>query len=52
MGLATVYGEGINAKPAPDVMINWKGNDSKITELNNEASPKAKEHCDGTTCNL
>lgn len=28
-GEATVYGEGINAKPAPEVMEHWTGNDSK-----------------------
>ena len=28
-GSATVYGEGINAKPAPEVMEQWSGNDSR-----------------------
>ena len=28
-GTATVYGEGINAKPAPEVMEKWIGNDGK-----------------------
>jgi catechol 2,3-dioxygenase-like lactoylglutathione lyase family enzyme len=28
-GEATVYGEGINAKPAPEVMDKWTGNDTK-----------------------
>ena len=28
-GTATFYGEGLNAKPAPDEMENWSGNDSK-----------------------
>jgi len=27
-GKATVYGEGINARPAPEVMEKWSGNDS------------------------
>jgi len=27
-GTATVYGEGINARPAPDVMEKWAGNDA------------------------
>lgn len=27
-GSATVYGEGINARPAPEVMEKWSGNDS------------------------
>lgn len=31
-GTATVYGEGINAKPAPEFMEQWTGNDSKIGE--------------------
>jgi len=26
-GTATVYGEGINARPAPEVMEKWAGND-------------------------
>lgn len=26
-GTATVYGEGINARPAPEVMDQWTGND-------------------------
>jgi hypothetical protein len=26
-GSATVYGEGINARPAPEVMQHWTGND-------------------------
>lgn len=28
-GSATIYGEGINAKPAPEVMEKWEGNDGK-----------------------
>lgn len=28
-GAATVYGEGINARPAPEVMEHWAGNDAK-----------------------
>lgn len=28
-GTATVYGEGINARPAPEVMEHWTGNDAK-----------------------
>jgi hypothetical protein len=28
-GTTTVYGEGINAKPAPKVMEKWTGNDGK-----------------------
>jgi catechol 2,3-dioxygenase-like lactoylglutathione lyase family enzyme len=32
-GTATVYGEGINARPAPEVMEQWKGNDGKNASL-------------------
>ena len=32
-GEATVYGEGINARPAPDVMEKWEGNDGKAIIL-------------------
>ena len=32
-GTATVYGEGINARPAPDVMEQWTGNDGRNAEL-------------------
>jgi catechol 2,3-dioxygenase-like lactoylglutathione lyase family enzyme len=32
-GTATVYGEGINAKPAPEVMEQWTGNDRKTAAL-------------------
>ena len=28
-GSATIYGEGINARPAPGVMEQWQGNDAK-----------------------
>jgi predicted lactoylglutathione lyase len=30
-GSATFYGEGVNAKPAPQVMEQWSGNDRKTT---------------------
>lgn len=32
-GEATVYGEGINARPAPEVMEKWAGNDGKAIKL-------------------
>lgn len=32
-GDATVYGEGTNAKPAPEVMEQWTGNDRKKVVL-------------------
>lgn len=28
-GTATVYGEGVNARPAPEVMDQWSGNDGE-----------------------
>ena len=33
-GTATVYGEGINAKPAPEVMEQWSGNDGRAATAN------------------
>lgn len=44
-GTATVYGEGINARPAPEVMEKWDGNDgidAVVTEAVSEAA------CDGS----
>lgn len=32
-GSATVYGEGKNARPAPDVMEKWAGNDSRQANI-------------------
>ena len=32
-GTATIYGEGINARPAPDVMEKWTGNDGINAEI-------------------
>ncbi|MCU4164698.1 ArsI/CadI family heavy metal resistance metalloenzyme [Carboxylicivirga caseinilyticus] len=32
-GLATVYGEGIYARPAPEEMEQWTGNDGKTAKL-------------------
>ena len=32
-GTATVYGEGINSRPAPEIMDIWTGNDSKKSEI-------------------
>lgn len=42
-GTATVYGEGINAKPAPEVMEKWNGNDNIDAELIKDDSS-----CDGS----
>jgi catechol 2,3-dioxygenase-like lactoylglutathione lyase family enzyme len=35
-GTATVYGEGINARPAPEVMEQWTGNDSLSVKKENQ----------------
>ncbi len=32
-GTATVYGEGINSRPSPEVMEQWSGSDSKNSEV-------------------
>lgn len=34
-GTATVYGEGINARPAPEIMEKWAGNDGIDASPNN-----------------
>lgn len=44
-GDATVYGEGINARPAPEVMEKWNGNDSIDARKPAEV---ATASCDGT----
>lgn len=43
-GTATVYGEGINARPAPEIMQQWAGNDSLKAAL----LPKEEAACDGS----
>ncbi|HZY26122.1 MAG TPA: ArsI/CadI family heavy metal resistance metalloenzyme [Bacteroidales bacterium] len=45
-GTATVYGEGINARPAPEVMEQWTGNDGK-----NAAPETTEKTCDNGSCN-
>ena len=47
-GTATVYGEGINARPAPEVMEQWTGNDAKDVLLPVE---EIKETLNDTSCN-
>lgn len=44
-GSATVYGEGINAKPAPEVMDQWTGNDGK-----NAKQETVSDTCDNGNC--
>mgnify|MGYP000014271678 CR=1 FL=1 len=43
-GEATVYGEGEHARPAPEVMQQWKGNDAV------DAQPVVKAPCCSPTC--
>lgn len=44
-GTATVYGEGINARPAPEVMQQWDGNDGLVALV---PEPVAAFACDGS----
>lgn len=44
-GTATVYGEGINARPAPEVMEKWGGNDGLDALV---AEPVEAPACDGS----
>ncbi|TYP98020.1 hypothetical protein C7447_103188 [Tenacibaculum adriaticum] len=41
-GTSTVYGEGINARPAPEAMAKWNGND------NIEMKVEDTKNCDGS----
>lgn len=55
-GSATVYGEGNNAKPAPDVMEQWTGNDGKsaMSEpvfMSSEKNFEENEAFSTTCCN-
>ncbi|WP_324721288.1 VOC family protein [Salinimicrobium sp. HB62] len=55
-GTATVYGEGINAKPAPEVMEQWTGNDGKVGEKagrfkESEKILKKSSSCSTSVCN-
>lgn len=49
-GTATVYGEGINARPAPEVMEQWTGNDGKDAALETPAVVN-ENSCDNGSCN-
>lgn len=42
-GTTTIYGEGINAKPAPEVMEKWTGNDSNTVLIQKEDITKTCE---------
>ena len=48
-GTATVYGEGINARPAPEVMEQWTGNDGKNATLETITVPE--KTCENGSCN-
>ncbi len=48
-GSATVYGEGINSRPAPEVMGQWMGNDSIDAEL---PQPAEKNSCESGACSV
>lgn len=41
-GEATVYGEGVNARPSPENMEQWTGNDSKKAVIQ---EPKSSVEC-------
>lgn len=47
-GSSTVYGEGENARPAPETMEAWGGNDSKKAEIPKNQTPEVKEKSCGT----
>jgi hypothetical protein len=47
-GTSTVYGEGINARPAPEVMEQWKGNDNK--KASPEIKLQAENSCNSVSC--
>ncbi|MFO8146238.1 MAG: hypothetical protein R6U03_02495 [Gillisia sp.] len=52
-GSATVYGEGENARPAPEVMDHWTGNDTK--DAAKDLKPKMtvlKMACEQDSCQL
>jgi hypothetical protein len=49
-GTATVYGEGENARPAPEVMEQWNGNDSRDAERT-EITKEVTAACTNGTCN-
>jgi hypothetical protein len=48
-GTATVYGEGINARPAPEVMEQWTGNDGTNARL--ETAIVTEKTCNNGSCN-
>lgn len=51
-GTATVYGEGINARPAPEVMDRWTGNDGKEALVNGQSEPESTASCEDNACSI
>lgn len=49
-GTATVYGEGINAKPAPEVMEQWTGNDGKQAVTSEVLIPEIESAEENSSC--
>ena len=51
-GNATVYGEGANARPAPQVMDKWQGNDEKeVVEKSFSTLGEKSSSCGTSACN-
>ncbi|MDX1602436.1 MAG: VOC family protein [Salinimicrobium sediminis] len=51
-GSATIYGEGINARPAPGIMERWQGNDAKeVPTAIDEKKIENISNCADTNCN-
>jgi hypothetical protein len=51
-GTATIYGEGINARPAPEVMEQWRGNDGKNAVVpETETNLETPKTCESGSCN-
>ena len=56
-GSSTVYGEGTNKKPAPEVMKQWTGKDGRETERNpapvmSDENPENFSICSTSGCNI
>ncbi|MTI31524.1 VOC family protein [Xanthovirga aplysinae] len=47
-GTSTIYGEGINARPAPEVMDKWEGNDA----INGLTSEKNENSANESSCSI
>ncbi len=51
-GSATVYGEGINARPAPEIMNQWTGNDGKDAAVEKNKVEVVKTPCGSEACSI